>query len=454
VPKRSCGRSSPAARCRSAFDESIPEKAADVMMFRINIRSITLYVFSLVIMYLAGVYFGTFLYVLFIMFLLLPFLSFVSFLVWVSALSCTQSLSRTSPVKGDTIEFRLEVKNRSFLPVPTARVAFAQVSEALHAELPDFEAYLPPRGTYQTSKEITCPYRGTYKIGVASIRISDQLGFFSFAKAFDPVRITVYPRILRIPRFAPVANDVEGTGRFSSAGILPDTTLFHELKEYRDGESIRHIYWKKYASTGKPYLKEYDRTKRAGVRIYLDARSANRWDVHRLEQEDASVEALVAIVRYLLSNGVHTTVVTADPLLRFSGDHAAAFDRFYESTARISFTRSLSPAALFTADHRRGLLESQTCIFITHLADPQLPSLVVGGVVYDSVIVSSRVGASRTLTAEYDRFASDVRRKGVRLVVLRSSRTIAEDLAGHVLAGSGLSYAPGSDLAVAAGGSA
>jgi hypothetical protein len=83
-----------------------------------------------------------------------------------------------------------------------------------------------------------------------------------------------------------------------------------------------------------------------------------------------------------------------------------------------------------------------------------LPSLVVGGVVYDSVIVSSRVGASRTLTAEYDRFASDVRRKGVRLVVLRSSRTIAEDLAGHVLAGSGLSYAPGSDLAVAAGGSA
>ena len=386
-------------------------------------------------MYLAGVYFGSFLFVLFLVFLILPILSSLSFFTWIFGIEYEQSLNRYTPTKGDTIDFRLSIRNRSFLPIPNVRVSFSHVSEALRAVLDDFGTYLPARRSYETTNQITCPYRGSYQIGVSEVVFQNQLGLFRFHKRVDPITVTVYPRILNIPRFAPVAHDIEGSGRYASAGILPDTTLFHQLKEYRDGDSIRHIYWKKYASTGKPYLKEYDRTKRAGVRIYFDARPNDRWDINRLEQEDVSVEALVAIVRYLLLRRVQTSVLAGtNPPFVFSGDDIASFENFYQSTAQLTFIKGVSPGSLFQTDLITGLLESQTCVFITHNLDPHLFSVTEGSAAYDTIFLLNRAGVNSRRHDEFDSFAADARRRGRNVINLRSSQHIMADLTGHALA--------------------
>jgi hypothetical protein len=404
-------------------------------MIRVNIRALTLYAFSVFIMYLAGVYFGTFLFSLFLMFLVLPVLSFVSFLVWLTGISCSQDLSRAAPVKGDEVELRIAVRNRSVLPISHLRVHFAAVSEALRAELEDFEVFLSARRSHRAVYRIACPYRGTYRLGVRGVTVTDHLGFFSVRRRIEPINITVYPRVLKIPRFAPVSKDVEGSGRYSSAGLLPDPTLFHQLKEYRDGDSMKHIYWKKYASTGKPYLKEYDYTKRAGVRIYFDTRPSRRWDVNRLAQEDASVEALVAIVRYLLVHRVHTTVLGGTyPSLIFTGEHFGAFSRFYRAAARILFTRGLSPIKHFQADRFAGEVESQTCIFVTHNVDPEITHVAEGSGAFDTILVLNRVGISNRRTDRFDALTIEARRSGRRVVQLRSTDSIYEDLTGGMLA--------------------
>lgn len=404
-------------------------------MIRINLRFLGLYAFSVAVMYLAGVYFGTFLFSLFLMFLVLPLVSLAAFLIWVSGVSCVQELSLSTPVKGDEVDYTLRVRNRSFLPVPKVHVHFLDISESLRTHLNDFTAYLPVRRDHEVTYRITCPYRGRYAIGVSSVEFTDQLGIITFRKRVTPVAVTVFPRILAISRFAPIARDVEGSGRYASAGILPDTTLFQQLKEYRDGDSIKHIYWKKYASTGKPYLKEYDRTKRAGVRIYFDARPTQRFDVHRLEQEDASVEALVAIVRYLLSHRVHTTVVAATRrIFSFVGEDMGAFERFYRGTAEIDFTRGVSPLNLFRTDRMSGALESQTCVFITHIVDPRLLQGTEGSTAYDTIFVVNRAGQSGNQLDRFDSFAAGAKRQGRHVVTLQDSQSILEDLTGHRLA--------------------
>jgi uncharacterized protein (DUF58 family) len=395
----------------------------------------SLYIFSLVIMYLAGVYFGTFLFGLFIMFLVLPPLSFAAFLFWIANIRCTQNIDRLTPVKGDLINLTVRIDNRAILPIPHLAIGFTKVSDALRAELSDFTMYLAPRGRHETTYRIACPYRGAYSIGIASLEISDQLGFFTFRKRIEPVRVTVFPRVLDIPRFAPVANDVEGSGRFASGGLLPDTTLFYQLKEYREGDSIRHIYWKKYAATGVPFLKEYDRTKRAGVRIYFDCRPADRWDVNRLEQEDVSVEALVAIVRYLLHRRVHTTVFAGtDPKFSFTGDNLESFERLYRATTRLTFLRGFSPLSLYETDNAAGNLESQTCIFISHIRDPELFLSNKSSEAHDTIYLLNRSGLASHQHEAYEILAQDARRRGNEVVMLRSSSTIFEDLTGHRLA--------------------
>ena len=404
-------------------------------MLRVNIRPLALYAFSLVIMYLAGVYFGTFLFVLFITFLVLPLISFVSFLIWIAGVGCEQEIGKSAPVKGDVVKYRLNLRNRGVLPIPIAGVHFANVSEALRATLPDFEAYLPARRTYETSYDITCPYRGTYELGVKEIVVRDQLRFFEFRKRIEPIKVTVYPRVLVIPRFAPVAQDIEGVGRYSSAGLLPDSTLFYQLKEYRDGDSIRHIYWKKFASTGKPFLKDYDRTKRAGVRIYLDVIPSQRRDINRLEQEDVSIEALVAVVRYLLFRRVHTTVIAGtNPRLAFTGQDAVNFEKLYDAAARVSFSKGAPVDALFRSDLLAGMLESQTCVFITHNLDARTVTLTEGSEAYDTILLLNRAGIPERRLEEFDRFVGETKRRGRNVVVLRGSNTLVEDLSGHALA--------------------
>lgn len=340
---------------------------------RINIRLISIYLFSLVILYLAGVYLGSILYVIFIFYALLPVFS-VTFLVY-SYLSVDfqQIFSTVHPVKGEKVEYTLVLKNTALIPLVNLDVLFENVSPFGENIFEDFTTYIPANSVKERNNDIVCPYRGEYSLGVKELIIHDFLNFFALRKRINPVKFSVYPRILQIDGFAPVATEIEGTGKHVSKGVMPDLTLFQELREYRDGDSIRHIYWKKYASTGRPYLKEYEKTKKTGVRIYFDARKREWRGVNALEQEDVSVEILVALVKFFLDRSIHTTIMAtgANPYV-FKGADYRDFQDFYKSTPKIHFTEGLSPIGILQADNNTGLLESQTAVIISHVPDADI----------------------------------------------------------------------------------
>jgi len=396
---------------------------------RIHIRVLSLYIFSLLIMYLAGVYFGKILFLLFSFFCTLPVLSFIVLIIWYRGLELTQTFSTYVPVKGEVLIYTLMVINRSFIPLPTVQVVFTSVGSTLDAQLSSFSIGVEPGTGRKKSYKIRCLYRGTYKLGVRVLEIQDFLKLVTLKKKIRPENLSVFPRIIALDPFSQVASITTGNGKYTSAGMLQDPTLFRQLREYREGDSIRHIYWKKYASIGKPVLKEYDRTKRTGTRVYFDTRKNTRHGINVLEQEDVSVEILVALTHYLLDHNVYTTVVAPGwDSGSIVSDESKGFDDLYKATIELEFANTASPVAAYYEDRQSGNLESQTVIFITHIIDPEIFALRDHAREHELHFIINGAGYWSKDLMEIQTMLHSVSEYGADGLCIRSADTIREDL--------------------------
>ena len=400
---------------------------------RINIRLLSIYAFSLAIMYLAGVYFGNVLHLMFVFFCLYPVFSFISLIIWYLGLDHEQVFSTSTPVKGETIEYRVRIYNKSFLPLPSVAIQFESVSPSMEVDLPNYSASIKAGGRHERKFDIMCPYRGDYSIGINALIVSDYFQLFSIKKKVTPQSFRVFPRIVELDSFAPVARVVEGSGKNASAGIMPDPTLFQQLREYRDGDSIRHIYWKKYASTGRPILKEYERTKKSGVRIYFDTREHTWRGVNKLEQEDVSVEILVALVKFLLDRKIHTTVMAPGWKQGiYSSQEPEEFDGFYRATGDLAFLDTPSPVAIYHEDRSTGNLESQTVIFITHVIDPAIFALREHAGEVDMKYIMNACGYIRRDQLEISNLIESTKEYGADALSVHNASSIREDLSDRI----------------------
>jgi hypothetical protein len=159
----------------------------------------------------------------------------------------------------------------------------------------------------------------------------------------------------------------------TSSGSVPDFALFSQLRSYRYGESLRHVAWKKFASTGTPFLKQYDTSAEPGVAIYFDLRQTQASGLKALETEDVSVDILVAMVKFYLDQEIPVTVrAPGRSVYTFRGIDQSSFQRFYLSTMELLFQPTISPGSLYKLDRQTGGYESTSAIIISHLFDPDV----------------------------------------------------------------------------------
>ena len=277
------------------------------------------------------------------------------------------------------------------------------------------------------------PYRGIYTVGLDRIELGDTLQLFTVRPRVKVREFRVYPRILPVGSFEPGSERRLGTSEVGSLGTLPDYSLFNQLREYRPGESVRHLAWKKFASTGVPVVKEYDSTSEPAVSIYVDLRPVPPAAPDVLLTEDVTVEALVALVNHFLQRNLPVTVRAASrELYEFIGDHSSDFARFYESTFELLFVSDISAARLYETHLETGMnTEVNSMFFITHLLDPEILLLLEEQRASNfqvTLIYNQTAGAGDAHGAYFSR----LREQGTRVVTLRSAGSIVADLeAGH-----------------------
>ncbi len=344
---------------------------------RLNFPILGIYAFCFSILYLAGVYFGSYLYFLLYIFVTFAVLSVVYQLLSWFLLSLKQEVKEIVPVAGDSIGFEYRVSSRSPFPI-------VGISVSIGVYLPTGEyraAYegqlvLPPFRSESKDISLFCPYRGVYSIGIKTLSLHNVLNIFVLQKKVRTTDVYVFPRIKKINRFSNIINEIHGNADGHAGTGLTDVTLFNQLREYRDGESIRHIFWKKYASTGRPYLKEFEQHRKNSVQIYFDSRKAGKNTDTVLGTEELSLEILTAIVKFLLERSVPASVYApSDEPYSFYGDRPVDFTRFYRSTEEIRFQGLFSPYQSYRRDKALGLLVNKSVIIMSHIYDGDIISL-------------------------------------------------------------------------------
>ena len=425
--------------------------------FTLRLRACGVYLFAVVLSYLAAAYLGDFFAVFATLFMVLPLVSLILLVVAAAGLRYNQHFSNEQPVKGQELQYRCIIENGSAIPLPRVRARFRAIRPTAGgggvgsgpspgrvvrgADDPEtggggdddgIVTYLPGHQFVEREQTVQLPYRGIYTVGLERIELSDTLQLFSVRPRVRVREFRVYPRILPIGEFQPGTERRLGTSEVGSLGNLPDYSLFNQLREYRPGESVRHLAWKKFASTGIPVVKEYDSTSEPAVSIYVDLRPVPSSAEDVLLTEDVTVEALVALVNHFLKRNLPVTVRAASRTsYEFIGDHASDFGRFYESTFDLLFVSDISAARLYESHLETGMnTEVNSMFFITHLLDPELLILL------DEQRSSNfQVTLIHNQTAEpADRHAgyfNRLREQGTRVVALRGSTTIAVDLETH-----------------------
>ena len=411
--------------------------------FTLRLRACGIYLFAIVIGYLAAAYLGTFFAVFATMFILLPVISLLLLVIAGAGLRYSQHFSNEQPVKGQELQYRCIIENGSALPLPRVRALFRAIrptadggnggKDGAGGAGPSLLTYLPGHQYVEREQTVQLPYRGIYTVGLDRIELSDTLQLFTVRPRVKVREFRVYPRILPVGSFEPGSERRLGTSEVGSLGTLPDYSLFNQLREYRPGESVRHLAWKKFASTGVPVVKEYDSTSEPAVSIYVDLRPVPPGAPDVLLTEDVTVEALVALVNHFLQRNLPVTVRAASrALYEFIGDHSSDFARFYESTFDLLFVSDISAARLYETHLETGMnTEVNSMFFITHLLDPEILLLLEEQRASNfqvTLIYNQTAGAGDT----HGGYFSRLREQGTRVVTLRSAGSIVADLeAGH-----------------------
>ncbi len=400
-------------------------------LIRINFKSVFLYFFSTLIMFLAGMSMGGYLAFVFYFMLLYPVISVIHLAISGMQLRYFENLSQEHPQKGEKIDYIFTMSNESVLPGVNMYVKFKLVNYGIDKNIEDLYLSLDAGKSVTNNFTIKCPYRGIYNVGIESLELTDSLKFIRIYPEVFYKTFYVYPRIIQLDSFLrEIRKDSDIS--MQETGRVYDYTLFDSVKEYRTGDPVKHIAWKKFFQTGNPYIKTYDSSSTSGVIIYMDTRRAENLAMESmLEQEDCSVEILVSLVRYFLSKSVQTNVC-ASGLIDFSfrGNDMSSFESFYKSTIKIDFNSPYGPKKSFLEAYSENSINCETIIFITHVCDPEIFSLVRDSekTGLETIIIVNQMHMKAEEKLKIKTYMNNLKSKADNIVVVNNSQNIKEDL--------------------------
>lgn len=168
-------------------------------------------------------------------------------------LRTTYSISNTSRLP----KLWLEVYNPTDLPVP----------------LPGRALGLRPWAERSWIAIVPLTRRGTYRIEPMVVRTGDPFGFFEAAATVGrPTVITVFPRVLPLPRWRLPNSNLEGSHSVPER-TLQTTPLATTVRPYAPGDSFNRIHWRSTARVGEIQVKEFDLEQTADVWLFVDLES-------------------------------------------------------------------------------------------------------------------------------------------------------------------------------------
>lgn len=207
--------------------------------------------------------------------------------------------------KGKAERYDVLVENRGKLPVRyiTVRLMLYDEKGTL------INKYKARRADQEMSDTISftavIPHCGVYRLSISQVRVYDYLSAFSSAKTVQQqMNILVLPSVgamkFKLPFMELQGRQTEDADieqmRYSGA----ENRDLRQIREYQNGDAMRHIHWNLSAKADKLWMKEYERENDSFSRLLLDIRLTKDW---KEEEKDGFYELLSAFVLGFLQAG-------------------------------------------------------------------------------------------------------------------------------------------------------
>ena len=172
---------------------------------------------------------------------------------------------------GDDLRTTYSISNASGLPKPWLE---AYNPTDLPVPLPGRAIGLRSRAQRSWIAIVPLTRRGTYRIEPMVVRTGDPFGFFEAAATVGrPTVVTVFPRVVPLPRWRLPNANLEGT-HSAPERTLQTTPLATTVRPYAPGDSFNRIHWRTTARLGEIQVKEFDLEQTADVWLFVDLESA------------------------------------------------------------------------------------------------------------------------------------------------------------------------------------
>ena len=208
---------------------------------------------------------------------------------------------------GDTADCTTILKCDLYLPVPYIEIK----SEIFKVAFTEYTAQLISLTAEESQwikNRIIFHKRGIYNLGKVDLKIRDVFNVLEIRKSFytkDSVK--VYPRIYEIVNLTPGGKDVFRES-IDFKGNNEDQFTIKDVREYRQGDSLKKIHWKLSARYGELYVKNSESISGEQTVIFVDLNKKNNdYDAYGVYEEKV-VDIAISIINTLWKKDIQTKV--------------------------------------------------------------------------------------------------------------------------------------------------
>ena len=294
---------------------------------------------------------------------------------------------------GESVESRITIQNSS--PLPKLGLEVSDMSE-----LPDHSSgavvNVPGSEEIVVTSDIPLRHRGIYQVGAPIVTSGDPFAFVRMRRRNPGTQqFIVYPRMVDVPPFSLTRGDIVGEGDMQ--GTSPEaTSSVSTIREYRPGDSSRHIHWPSTAKKGEFMVKQFDTGMEDLVWILLDLQGASHFGQGQESTEEYAITAAASIARsYSEADWAVGLMAQGDrPWILPPQEGAPGLDRLLLALTEARARGTVPIRELLTYWHAQVASNVVTLILVTPSVDPSwsplLESIIQQGVSATVVLVDPK----------------------------------------------------------------
>lgn len=181
---------------------------------------------------------------------------------------------------------------------PALQIAGAEtcpLAPAAERAQPFFIPYLSARSTLTLTYTVTAHRRGLFSFPAVGLSTRAPFGLVAAQRTLaTPTDLIVFPEYRALKRLALLDRAPAPQSTWQRVGM---TGEFVGVREYRSGDSRRHVHWRATARVGRLIVKEFAEETQPGLTIALDLRAASA--LPAANADDSSLELAIKIAATL-----------------------------------------------------------------------------------------------------------------------------------------------------------